>query len=193
MTKRNEILEKLKTELDPERFKHSLRVERTAEALARKHQVSVQKASLAGLLHDYARKFSRKELLKQAKKHRQKIDPISKLEPKLLHAGLSALLAKRIFGITSSEILKAIRRHTVGTPAMTKLEKIIYLADHIEEGRKFSGIKKVRAWADKNLDRAVFESASNTLKYLLVNNLPVHPGTVATRNYYLTHQRRVNA
>ena len=185
MQKRAEILEKLKRDLDPKRFEHSLRAEATAVSLAKKHGVSIKLASIAALLHDYARKFSRAELLKQAKKFRLKIDAISKFEPKLFHAELSALLAKREFGITSPQILKAIKKHTVGTPKMTTLEKIIYLSDHIEEGRNFAGVKKIRNLAFRNLDKAIVASASNMLKFLLNEGLPIHPGTIATRNYYL--------
>lgn len=182
---RAEIIKKLKASLDQERFEHSLRVEKTAALLAQKHNASVKLASLAALLHDCARKHSRQGLLSQARKLKLKIDPVQKFEPKLLHAELSAHLAKQDFGIKAKAILSAIRKHTLGTQRMTKLEKIVYLADHIEEGRDFSGVKKIRALAIKDLDKAVLESASNMIKYLLENDLPVHPGTIQTRNYYL--------
>jgi len=183
--KRAEILEKLKRDLDPKRFKHCVRAEATAVSLAKKHGVSIKLASIAALLHDYARKFSRSDLLKQAIKFRLKIDAIGKFEPKLFHAELSALLARQEFGITSFQILNAIKKHTVGSPKMTTLEKIIYLSDHIEAGRSFSGVKRLRKLAFTNLDRAVVESASNMLLFLLGQGLPIYPGTIATRNYYL--------
>lgn len=185
MQKRADILEKLKRDLDPKRFEHSVRAEATAVSLAKKHGVSIKLASIAALLHDYARKFSRLDLLKQAKKFRLNIDAIGKFEPKLFHAELSALLARQEFGITSHQILNAIKKHTVGSPKMTTLEKIIYLSDHIEEGRTFTGVKKLRKLALINLDKAIVESASNMLHFLLDKGLPIHPGTVATRNYYL--------
>lgn len=185
VSRRKDILEKLKGSLDPERFEHSLRVEKTAVALARRFGVSVKKASLAALLHDYSRKYARKELLKQARRFKLGIDPIRKFEPKLFHAELSALLAKKDFGITSKQILGAIKKHTIGTPSMSKLEKIIYLADHIEEGRNFAGVRKTRSLALKDLDQAIVESSSIMLKFLLKKKLPIHPGTVQTRNYYL--------
>ncbi|MFH1684639.1 MAG: bis(5'-nucleosyl)-tetraphosphatase (symmetrical) YqeK [Candidatus Margulisiibacteriota bacterium] len=179
------ILKKLKANLDRSRFEHSLRVEKTAVTLARRHGVSVIKASLAALIHDYARKYSRVELLKQARRFKIKIDPVSQFEPKLLHAELSALLAKKDFKILDKQVLAAIRKHTVGAPKMSKLDKIIFLADHIEEGRSFSGVRKVRRLATKDLDGAVAESAANSLKYLLKLGLPICSGTIQTRNYYL--------
>ena len=185
MLKRADIIKKLKQELDPERFEHSLRVEKTAVALARRFKVSIQKASIAALLHDCARKYNRAQMLKQAQALGFKIDPVSRFEPKLLHADLSAHLAKKVFGINSPEILGAISRHTIGASAMSKLDKIIYLADHIEEGRDFKGVEKVRSLAKKDLNQAVIESTSNMLKFVLEKGLPIHPGTIETRNYYL--------
>jgi len=183
--KRAEILQILKETLDPERYEHSLRVEQTAHLLAKKYKVSQNAASLAALLHDCARRYSLPQMLKQAKKMGIKIDPMQKQEPKLLHAELSALLARGEFGVKSPEILNAIKKHTTGSPNMTKLEKIIYLADHIEEGRDFAGVNTMRRLAFNNLDKAILESASNMLKYLLEAGLPIYSGTIETRNYYL--------
>ncbi|MEA3493647.1 MAG: bis(5'-nucleosyl)-tetraphosphatase (symmetrical) YqeK [Candidatus Margulisiibacteriota bacterium] len=183
--KKPEIINKLREALARDRFEHSLRVEKTAVALAKRHKVSIQKASLAALLHDYARKFSRSGMLKEARRFKMKIDPISRFEPKLLHAELSARLAKKDFGVRSRDILDAIRRHTIGAPGMSKIEKIIYLADHIEEGRNLPGVNKSRRLAFKDLDRAVVETSTQMLSFLLKKGLPFHPGTVETRNHYL--------
>jgi len=185
VSKKEDILKKLEKVLDRERFEHSLRVEKVAVKLAKRHGVSKNKASIAALLHDCARQYSRRQLLRVARKFRIKIDPVSFFEPKLLHAKLSALLAKRDFGVISKDVLGAIEKHTVGAPNMSKLEKIIYLADHIEEGRDFSGVNRARKLAAKDLDRAIIESASNMIRFLLQKGLPVHAGTVETRNHYI--------
>lgn len=185
MLNRNAILKKLEKTLSPERFQHSLGVEKIAVKLAQKHGVSVKSASLAALLHDYARKYSGKQLLQQAKKHKIKIGPMEKAEPKLVHAELGAVLAKKDFGIKAKTILAAIAKHTLGTPKMTTLEKIIYLADHIEEGRKFKGVNKIRKLAFKDLNKAIIVTTTNILKFLIDKSLPIDPRTIRTRNYYL--------
>lgn len=185
MVNRSELIEKLKATLDQERFEHSLRVETIALQLGKKWQVSEKLVRPAALLHDCARRFSRKELLSQAVKIGLKIDPIRKFEPKLFHAEISAYLAQKEFGVKSRAILNAISRHTIGSAGMSQLEKIIYLADHIEEGRDFKGVNKMRDLAFKDLDQAIIVSASNMIGFLLENDLPIHPGTIETRNYYL--------
>lgn len=153
--------------------------------MGKKYGVSEAKIRLAALLHDCARRFDRKELLRTAKKIGLKIDPVREFEPKLLHAGISAWLAKKEFGVKSSAVLGAIRKHTVGSENMSLLEKIIYLSDHIEEGRSFPGVAKIRELANQDLDRAVAESTCRMLAFLLENDLPIYSGTVKTRNWYL--------
>jgi predicted HD superfamily hydrolase involved in NAD metabolism len=171
--------------LDPERLKQSLRVEKVALRLGQRWRVDKKKIIVAALLHDCARRFNGQQLLKVARKLGLKIDPVRKYQPKLFHAEISAYLAKKEFGVKSKEVLRAIRFHTTGAPKMTKLEKIIYLADHIEEGRNFPGVKKMRKLAFENLDLAILESTHQMLRYLLRENLPIYPQTIETRNYYL--------
>ena len=182
---REEIVAKLQANLDPARFAHSLRVEKIALALAKKWKADQKQAGLAALLHDCARRFDRSGLLRQAKALGIKIDPVQQFEPKLLHAELSSLIAQAEFGVKSPAVLAAISRHTTGAPNMSRLDKIIYLADHIEEDRDFRGVFELRRLAFRDLDRAVIASAQNMIQYLLERGLPVDPATILTRNYLL--------
>jgi predicted HD superfamily hydrolase involved in NAD metabolism len=185
MLDRKEIIKKLEATLDSERFEHSLRAEQIALKLAKKYRVNLKEASVAALLHDCARRYDRPELLRQARRLKLEIDPIRRLEPKLLHGEIGAFIAKYEFGIKSAEILRAIVNHTTGAPGMSKLEKVIYLADHIEEGRDFAGVERLRKLAFKDMDRAILESTSAMIVFLLQKGLPVYQPSVETRNYYL--------
>jgi predicted HD superfamily hydrolase involved in NAD metabolism len=157
-------------------------VEKIALALAKKHGESVSLVIPAALLHDCGRRFGRRDLLRQAAALGLPLDPVSRFEPKLLHAAIGAALARREFGVRSAAVLRAIRSHTVGAPGMDRLAKIIFLADHIEEGRRFAGVKKVRRLAFRDLDKAIIASLTGTIAYLLAKKFPVFPGTVVTRN-----------
>ncbi len=181
----NEIRSRLAQLLDSERFTHSLAVQKVAQALARAHHADEQKAGLAGLLHDCARHLKGPELLKKAEQLGFPIHPVEREEPKLLHARLSAYEAEKDYGIKDPEILQAIARHTVGAEDMSKLDKIIFLADHIEPARNYRWARDLRERAFENLDRAVAEGTTAILEYLLERGLPIYPGTVLTRNYYL--------
>jgi predicted HD superfamily hydrolase involved in NAD metabolism len=179
------IAEKLRKLLGPSRFKHSLRVREKVLHLSKFHRIDLKKAAIAGLLHDAARFLDRKGLLKFAEKIKLKIDPISRIEPKLLHAPISARIARKKFGIRDKQILRAIATHTLGRKRMTMLEKIVYVADHTEEGRSHAGVRKARKLAKSDLDKAIVAISSSMIKYLLNNDLPVHPATFEVRNFYL--------
>lgn len=182
---RAEIIARLKATLDRERLDHSLRVEQIALRLAKKWGVDARQVSLAALLHDCARRYSRHELLVIAGKIGLRIDPIREFEPKLFHAEISASLARQEFGIRDQTVLQAIRRHTVGAKKMSHLDKIIYLSDHLEEGREYSWVARLRQLAFRDLDKAVVASTTQMIRYLLENGLPIYPRTVETRNSYL--------
>jgi predicted HD superfamily hydrolase involved in NAD metabolism len=179
------IIKRLKSLLGPSRFKHSLRVRKKVLHLSKFHRVNLKKASMAGLLHDVSRFMDRSGFLKFAVKIGLPIDPVSRIEPKLLHAPLSAYIARHKFGIKDRQILKAISSHTLGRKGMTMLEKIVYIADHVEEGRSHAGAAGARRLAEANIDQAIVAISSSMIKYLLGNNLPVHPMTLEVRNYYL--------
>lgn len=61
----------------------------------------------------------------------------------LWHAPVGAYLVEKEVGITDPEILQAITYHTSGHEKMTMLDKVIYVADYIEPGRKFPGWRKL--------------------------------------------------
>ncbi len=179
------IIKRLKYLLGPSRLKHSLRVREKVVHLSKFHRIDLKKAAIAGLLHDVSRFMDRDGLLKLAEKIKMKIDPILRFEPKLLHAPLSAYIARKKFGIRDRQILRALASHTLGRKNMTMLEKIVYVADHTEEGRSHAGVKRARKLAEADLDQAIVAISTSMIKYLLGKGLPVHPMTVEVRNYYL--------
>ncbi len=171
--------------LDRKRFEHCLRVQKVAQNLAKHYGANIHQAATAGLLHDCARFWSPGQLLDQARKRGIPISAIEEFEPKILHAGLSAQLAAQKFGVKNKAVLKAIAYHTFGKPKISKLEKIIYIADHIENKRRFKGVGKIRRLAFRDLDQSVLEIANSMLKFLVKNKLPILLKSVLTRNYYL--------
>ncbi len=186
MLKRAEILEKLKSSLDPERFRHSLQVEKVAVELAKRWGVDAEKAGTAALLHDSSRCLSPAEMLERAVSLGMDPTETERKQPKLLHSRLSERLAASDFGVTDEEILKAIERHTLGVPGMSDLEKVIYLADHIEPDRDYDGVEDVRKLAYTDMDRAVAMSTSLMIASLKEKGLRVHPDGLKTRDYYVS-------
>jgi predicted HD superfamily hydrolase involved in NAD metabolism len=114
------------------------------------------------------------------------IDPVSEATPHLLHADVSALVARDTFGVKDEEVLQAIANHTLGRPGMSLLSCIVFLADSLEPGRgNTPELEALRQMSYQNLDRAVWLTCDYSLKYLLEKHCLIHPRTIATRNWFL--------
>jgi predicted HD superfamily hydrolase involved in NAD metabolism len=171
--------------ISPKRFKHSLNVEKEALKLGEIYGADLEKCRIAAISHDCAKYFSDEELLKKAKEYGIEVDEIQMKFPQLLHSPVGAMYCKNVFEIEDEDILNAIKYHTTGRKDMSILEKIIYLADVIEEGRDFKGIEKIREKAYIDLDEALILSCNSTLKYIIEKNFLIHPLTIEFRNSLL--------
>jgi predicted HD superfamily hydrolase involved in NAD metabolism len=103
----------------------------------------------------------------------------------LLHAALGADMLEESYGIKDPDIKQAIRFHTVGGAGMSKLDKIIYLADMIEPGRDFPELAILRRLAEENLDQAMLLAFNQSMQFVLKKNSIIHPDTVLARNEIL--------
>jgi nicotinate-nucleotide adenylyltransferase len=65
-------------------------------------------------------------------------------EPKLLHAITGVFVAQKLCDVQDAEILSAIRYHTTGKANMSPVEKVIYLADFIEEAELLRDVNELR-------------------------------------------------
>lgn len=138
-----------------ERYAHCVRVARLAERLAAAHGVEPSRARLAGMLHDLARLWPKQKLLHECERRRLDVDGFERRNPIVLHARVSAELARENFGVQDAEILEAIRLHTLGAPDMSPLCAIVFLADALEPGRSYAHRAALEATAFVNLERAL--------------------------------------
>lgn len=179
------LLKKVKKQLDQERYEHTLGVMYTAAALAMCHDECVENALLAGLLHDCAKCIPFEEQLRLCRVHQLSLSETEVHNPALLHAKLGAFLASDVYGICNTAICHAIERHTTGQPEMSKLDKILYIADYMEPGRpKLPNMKAVRRLAYQNLDECLSLILEGTLVHLKEKKISVDPMTEYTYNYY---------
>ena len=175
----------LRKYLDRDRFEHSEGVMYTAAALAMRYGEDLEKAQIAGILHDCAKCIPDNKKLKICEKNHIEITEAEKCSPFLLHAKVGAYIAKEKYNIEDTEILDAIACHTTGKPAMTLLEKIIYISDYIEPMRnKASNLEEVRKMAFVDLDETLFKILSDTLVYLENSSKKMDPMTMQTYEYY---------
>lgn len=178
----------LKAHLDEERFEHSLGVAQTAVELAKRFGVNEEKAYIAGLLHDCAKRFSTKELI-EIIKNNISVEECEMINPKTYHAPAGAYVAKKEFGIEDDEILSAIRWHTIGKLNMTDFEKVIFIADKIEpRTRPQEMIDYIKPALDKDngLDMALLQCYKGTIKSLADRNLKICISTIEIYNELLS-------
>lgn len=179
------IQQNLKKKLKRERYRHTLGVMYTAGAMAMRYDADIEICMLAGLLHDCGKFGSVKEQIKLCEDYRITLSDAEKAIPALIHAKLGAYLAKEEYGIENPLILDAILYHTTGRPQMSLTEKIIYLSDYIEPGRRpIPGLAEVRKLAFTDIDSAVCLCAKNTLNYLKEIRQPIDPMTQETYRFY---------
>lgn len=190
---RKKIRKKLEKSLDSKRYEHTLGVAYTASALAMSSGENPEKALLAGLLHDCAKCMSNEKKIAVCEKNKIAITEIERQNPFLLHAKAGCYLAKKQFHIHDTDVLNAILYHTTGRPRMSLLEKIIYIADYIEPGRKHApNLSEVRKMAFQDLDAALLQILSDILGYLKSSNVPIDPMTQETYDYYIAQKGAQN-
>ena len=173
----------LKREMDDSRYEHTLGVMYTSAALAMRYEYDMERAMLAGLMHDCAKCIPNAKKLKLAEKNGLEITELERNNPFMLHAKVGAMLAKVKYDINDEEVLGAIRWHTTGKPDMTLLEKIIYLADYIEPTRNFCDLRELRRLAFEDLDRAMLLGFTMAVEDLAARGMVVHPDSVRARDY----------
>lgn len=179
------ISEILKNELDSARYEHTIGVMHTAGCLAMRYGADLDRALLAGLLHDCAKCISHADKLRICEENHIEITKTERRNLGLLHAKVGAFLAKEKYQVTDSEILDAITVHTTGKPAMTLLEKIIYIADYMEPGRdKAANLPLVRSLAFKDINECLYVILKDSVAYLKTRNIPIDPMTEHTFLYY---------
>ncbi|HJB94372.1 MAG TPA: bis(5'-nucleosyl)-tetraphosphatase (symmetrical) YqeK [Candidatus Mediterraneibacter intestinigallinarum] len=180
-----DIRKNLSKKLKKERFEHTIGVMYTAASLAMCYGEDIEKALTAGLLHDCGKFCPAKEQIRLCEKYAISLSESELAMPALIHAKLGAYLAENKYKIKDREILDAITWHTTGRPAMTMLEKILYIADYIEPNRKIiPGLEEIRGIVFQDIDRAIYLSAKRTVRYLEDGGKSVDPMTVSTCEYY---------
>lgn len=181
------VLEKkVKKEMNVQRFHHTQGVMYTAAAMAMAFGEDVERAKMAGLLHDCAKScVPNSKKAKLCDTYGIKYSDFEKRNPQLLHGKLGAYFAKHIYGVKDAEICSAIACHTTGKPKMTVLEKIIFIADYIEPDRSgMPRLDEIRKMAFCDLDMCVEMIMSDTLKYLKEAGRPIDDATAKAYDYY---------
>ena len=99
----------------------------------------------------------------------------------MLHGKTAAEIARHEYS-APDDVCDAIACHTTGKAGMTLIDKIIYLADYIEETRDFDGVEPARQLAKHDIDRALLYCYDTSLADLVARGKLIHRDTVEARN-----------
>ena len=187
---RKKIVKKLKQTLPPGDYFHSLGVEAESARLltAAGRPGLFGKASIAALLHDFAKAMPYDEMLAIVSKFGISVPGRNMKNAGFLHGYISAFYAAAAFKIKERQIIAAIACHTLGRPRMSILDKVLFIADYIEPGRDFSGVEETRMSVyrciiqENSLDKALVCVMNDKIKTLRFLNIKVDSSFIALRD-----------
>ena len=192
-------------EMSEKRRRHTLAVEDMAVRLGELYAPeSLDVLRAAALLHDITKEYTSEEHTAILIGHGIAPRDIDIFAPKTLHAQTAALLIPEKYAESATpEVISAVRWHTTGHAGMTVCEKLTYLADYIDETRKFPDCVKLREmfWSaepqkmnekekEAHLRRVLIESYKMTVTALLDEGCPISPDTVDALNELIIEERK---
>ena len=167
------------------RYEHSLEVSALSEKIAQHHHYpDPSYARLAGLYHDIAKDLTLESMLDIADQYGHTFLECELRSHATMHAATGMLIVKNEMGIKNRQILSAIRYHTTGRANMNLLEKIVYLADLVEAGKKVEHALVVKKLVYSDIDKAIWITAKETIKQLLEKGKVVCTNTLLCYNHY---------
>jgi predicted HD superfamily hydrolase involved in NAD metabolism len=182
----------LKKTLSDKRYKHTIGVEEVGVKLAERWDENSEELRTAALLHDCAKGM---RISEQFEFCRQNGIPISRedmLSPGVIHARIGAFLAHWKYHVKEREILDAIFFHPTGKDNMTRLQKLLFIADYIDPNRDLHVTGDLTALAFEDMETAVLEIVIAKNEYLIENRMILHPDSIKLYNSQIMHieQRR---
>lgn len=185
----NETLEDykkyIKDNVNSKRYIHSLGVCYTAANLAMRYNYDLDKAMIAGILHDCAKGIEYDKLIKKCNTNGIKVSEADIKCPELLHSKYGAYLIEHKLNVKDKDIINAVYYHTTGRPNMTLLEKIIFISDYIEPSRNnLPQLDEIRYEAYLNIDKAIAMICNGSIQYLKSKGSLIDEATIDTYNFY---------
>ena len=143
-----ELYQRVRGEMSEFRFSHTAGVEKAAIALGELYMPeAIDELRVAALLHDITKELSTEEHIALMKKHGVSVSDNDLRSPKILHEKTAELAVnERYSEFATDRVCQALRYHTTGNADMTVFDALIYLADYIEETRKFEDCVRLREY-----------------------------------------------
>ena len=167
---------------------HSLNVSAEAVRYAEKYGGDVEKARLAGLLHDVTKETGFDTQLQIIENGGIMLTELEKRSPKLWHAISGACYVRDVIGIDDEDIFNAIRFHTTARAGMRQLEKISFLADFTSAERDYPDIDVIREHAEHSIEEGMLYGIKFTISRLVGRGDLVSPDALSAYNDILLNK-----
>lgn len=185
--------------LSEKRANHSKRVANKVLEMSKKYdfdEKTINKLVYAGYLHDIAKEESIEELNELVKNKYEEIE--DNRTNAIMHGfGATEYIKKNkdkfsfIEEYLDDEFYNILNYHTIGKEKMNLLEKLIYLADAVEDGRKYEGVDEIRnIFINKGIDEALILELNLKIKSLIDRNLKIHINTIKFRNELINEREK---
>ena len=195
-------------EISEKRTRHILAVEDMAIRLGKIYvpeKLYILRA--AALLHDVTKEYTAEKQIEICRRYGHEPTLSEILSPKLFHAMTAAYLIPDEYPeFNDPEVVSAVRWHTTGKCGMSICEKLIYLADYIDESRTFADCVALRAafWDAhpeemdhtariRHLYRILIQSVDRTVLALIKDDSPISPDSIHMRNDLLARLQPIEA
>ncbi len=202
------LRERLAAEMSPKRYMHTTAVEAMVIRLAALYcpaQTTLLRA--AALLHDVTKECDVATQMELCRRLEIPLRSGDRYAYKTLHAKTAAALIPDNYPQFAHEtVISAVRWHTTGRAGMSLPEKLLYLADYIDDSRLFPDCVRLRNyfWSANpermteeeravHLRRTLIMSFDMTIRALVNEGAVISPDTTDARNELALAELMANA
>ena len=184
-------------QMSPKRYTHTAAVEEMVTRLAALYCPEETTAlRAAALLHDITKEYDIPTHVRILREAGESVLAGAEFSHKTFHARTAAIIIPQNYTAVATEtVISAVRWHTTGREGMTLTEKLLYLADYIDESRIFPDCVRLRSYfwsanpenmsmADRliHLRRTLIMSYDMTMRALINEGAVISPDTTFARN-----------
>ncbi|HMP50519.1 MAG TPA: bis(5'-nucleosyl)-tetraphosphatase (symmetrical) YqeK [Candidatus Melainabacteria bacterium] len=197
----NNVKKWVRSRVTPKRYKHIKGVADVGKSLAKACRVDELPVLLACWLHDSCKEIKATELVSMARAYGMELSVMDERNGHILHGPVASYVVQEQFGITNHDVLSGISEHTLGSTTMTRISKVVYLADILEASRPealtgpiwnaltggncLDGANIETIETELDLDGAILKASDLVIAHLLDKGKAIHPKAVDVRNHFL--------
>lgn len=197
----NNVKKWVRSRVTPKRYKHIKGVADVGKRLAKACRVDELPVLLACWLHDSCKEIKATELISMARTYGMELSVMDERNGHILHGPVASYVVQEQFGITNHDVLSGISEHTLGSTTMTRISKVVYLADILEAsrpealtgpiwnaltgGKCLDGANIETIETELDLDGAILKASDLVIAHLLDKGKAIHPKAVDVRNHFL--------